>query len=241
MAKITKKSARKPQKASQKPFKGRPQESLADLENDFDLENFEIKNSLSQLNQLSKKGKKRTQSVRAREEEKIQQDPVQNDEDEKELELYLQMQEKNGVENSDSEDSESDVDPDQLVPVQFANQTTAILSRLEDMHIPGLEFIDQVSLTSSTITSSLITSVDDDLSRELAFYQQALETAKEARTLILEAGVAFSRPGDYFAEMIKSDEHMVKVREKLLAQESKFRQFMIFCFIYSNNFISNCT
>ena len=54
--------------------------------------------------------------------------------------------------------------------------------------------------------------VNDDLSRELAFYQQALEGVKEGRAKVLESGAAWSRPVDYFAEMLKSDEHMEKAR-----------------------------
>ena len=42
-------------------------------------------------------------------------------------------------------------------------------------------------------------------------YQQALDAANKGRELVLKAGIKFSRPDDYFAEMIKSDEHMSKV------------------------------
>ncbi len=54
--------------------------------------------------------------------------------------------------------------------------------------------------------------VHDDLKREMAFYSQALEAVKIGKQQILDAGLAFSRPSDYFAEMIKSDDHMSKVR-----------------------------
>jgi rRNA-processing protein EBP2 len=67
-----------------------------------------------------------------------------------------------------------------------------------------------------TITSSepvVVEDVTNDMQRELAFYQQALEAAKLGRELVKKAGVEFSRPEDYFAEMLKSDEHMAKVRQ----------------------------
>jgi hypothetical protein len=47
--------------------------------------------------------------------------------------------------------------------------------------------------------------VHDDLKREVAFYNVALESVKLARTLCGEAGIPFSRPEDFFAEMVKSD------------------------------------
>ncbi len=61
----------------------------------------------------------------------------------------------------------------------------------------------------------MIADVDDDLTRELAFYKQCLEAANEGRTLLNKEGVPFSRPNDYFAEMVKSDEHMGKIKAKM--------------------------
>ena len=57
--------------------------------------------------------------------------------------------------------------------------------------------------------------MNDDLTRELAFYKQCLDSANEARTLLKKEGVPFSRPNDYFAEMVKSDEHMGKIKQKM--------------------------
>ncbi|OOF94572.1 hypothetical protein ASPCADRAFT_516030 [Aspergillus carbonarius ITEM 5010] len=36
-----------------------------------------------------------------------------------------------------------------------------------------------------------------------------------ARGLLKKEGVMFTRPGDYFAEMVKTDEHMGKIKKKL--------------------------
>ena len=47
--------------------------------------------------------------------------------------------------------------------------------------------------------------VHDDLKREVAFYNLALEAVKEARNACNDAGVPFSRPDDFFAEMVKTD------------------------------------
>ena len=61
-----------------------------------------------------------------------------------------------------------------------------------------------------------ITDVNDDLTRELAFYKQCLDAANEGRALLEKEGVPFSRPNDYFAEMVKSDEHMGKIKAKMV-------------------------
>jgi rRNA-processing protein EBP2 len=64
---------------------------------------------------------------------------------------------------------------------------------------------------------------NDDLSRELSFYNQALDTLKLAKPLLQAANVPFLRPDDYFAEMLKSDEHMAKVRKKLLGEQERIK------------------
>lgn len=61
-----------------------------------------------------------------------------------------------------------------------------------------------------------IADVEDDLNRELAFYKQCLSSVKDARQMLKKEGVPFSRPADYFAEMVKSDEHMGKIKQKLI-------------------------
>lgn len=64
----------------------------------------------------------------------------------------------------------------------------------------------------------MIPDVSDDLNRELAFYAQSLQAAQLGRKLLKEEGVPFTRPTDYFAEMVKADEHMEKVKGKLIEE-----------------------
>jgi rRNA-processing protein EBP2 len=64
---------------------------------------------------------------------------------------------------------------------------------------------------SITTTESVTIDINDDLQWELAFYKQALHAAVEGRQNLLAEGIPFTRPTDYFAEMVKDDEHMEKV------------------------------
>jgi len=48
-------------------------------------------------------------------------------------------------------------------------------------------------------------SIHDDLKREVAFYDCALEAVLEAKEKCQQAGIPFSRPDDFFAEMVKTD------------------------------------
>ncbi|KAF9222943.1 Ebp2-domain-containing protein [Gyrodon lividus] len=66
--------------------------------------------------------------------------------------------------------------------------------------------------------------VDDDLKRELAFYKQALYSADRARTLAESHSLPFTRPSDYFAEMVKSDAHMERIRSRLLDERAGIKK-----------------
>ncbi|GBG60985.1 hypothetical protein CBR_g18581 [Chara braunii] len=61
--------------------------------------------------------------------------------------------------------------------------------------------------------------VNDDLAREMGFYTQAISCVKQAYRLFEARKIPFSRPNDYYAEMVKSDAHMLKVKDKLLYEK----------------------
>ncbi|PSN66324.1 Ebp2-domain-containing protein [Corynespora cassiicola Philippines] len=116
------------------------------------------------------------------------------------------------IESLASEDK-GDIIPHQRLTI---NNTTALTAALHRIQLPysKLAWSEHQSITSDEPTE--IADVEDDLNRELAFYKQALAAVKDARTLLKKEGVAFSRPADYFAEMVKSDEHMGKIKQKLI-------------------------
>ena len=55
-------------------------------------------------------------------------------------------------------------------------------------------------------------------------YKQALHCAKEARDLADQHKLPFTRPADYFAEMVKSDAHMERVRQRLLDESAQIKK-----------------
>mmetsp|Transcript_1577 Transcript_1577/g.3510 ORF Transcript_1577/g.3510 Transcript_1577/m.3510 type:complete len:420 (+) Transcript_1577:100-1359(+) len=63
--------------------------------------------------------------------------------------------------------------------------------------------------------------IHDDLKREVAFYNTALEAVHEARAKAKVSNVPFSRPEDFFAEMVKTDDHMAKVKDRLIFENKK--------------------
>ncbi len=48
--------------------------------------------------------------------------------------------------------------------------------------------------------------------RQMAFYANSLSAVKEARELLAKHKVPYKRPEDFFCDMLKSDEHMARVR-----------------------------
>ena len=121
-----------------------------------------------------------------------------------------------GIPFSDIESLSSDEKGD-LVPHQrlTINNTSALLKAHKSIALPisSLPFSAHQSVSSAA--QVLIHDVNDDLNRELAFYKQCLDAATEARSLLKKEGVPFTRPTDYFAEMVKSDEHMAKIKDKM--------------------------
>ncbi|KAH0536638.1 hypothetical protein FGG08_006506 [Glutinoglossum americanum] len=114
---------------------------------------------------------------------------------------------------------------DGVVPHQrlTINNTSALLQSLKSIALPTSKwpFSEHHVVTSSTPSS--IPDVDDDLNRELAFYKQSLGAAKVARALLKREGVPFTRPTDYFAEMVKSDEHMGIIKKKMMDEAASKR------------------
>ncbi|KAJ1909085.1 RRNA processing protein, partial [Tieghemiomyces parasiticus] len=79
--------------------------------------------------------------------------------------------------------------PDNPVALQaFANDL--------NLNLPWIE-----TLTITAKDPHNLTDPEDELKRELGFYNQALQAVKAAKPLVLQAGVPFGRPDDYFAEM----------------------------------------
>lgn len=58
---------------------------------------------------------------------------------------------------------------------------------------------------------------NDDLAREASFYKQAMASVEQCRDLFKKESIPFTRPADYFAEMVKSDSFMSKIRQNLIS------------------------
>ncbi|KAL2550242.1 putative rRNA-proCES [Forsythia ovata] len=133
-----------------------------------------------------------------------------------------------GMEESDpvvSESGESEEAEDVKLTDPSKNAVynrDGLLDKLGDINWPdNVEWIHKLSID---IDQAQDVDINDDLTRELAFYTQALEGARQAFVTFQSTGLPFLRPSDYYAEMVKSDAHMEKVKSRLLSEKKKVEE-----------------
>ncbi|KAM9849346.1 putative rRNA-processing protein EBP2 [Aulostomus maculatus] len=117
-------------------------------------------------------------------------------------------------------------------PKKFTNNVAGMKQCLADLK-KDLPWVERLDLTNPPVADVLSKvegkepsvkngglNADDDFQREMFFYRQAQATVLEALPLLKKHGIATKRPEDYFAEMAKSDQHMQKIRKKLISKQA---------------------
>ena len=176
-----------------------------DVESEVDLEKLAASESESDLDSDDSEGE---DSENDEEEESGKEDEEEAEEGEEEEDIPL----------SDVDvDSDADVVPHTKTTI---NNKAALRDALARIELPWSKhsFQEHQSIVSAEKTELSIKDIYDDTERELAFYKQSLDAAKQAKAALLKLKVPFSRPMDYFAEMVKTDEHMDKLKAKLLEE-----------------------
>lgn len=163
--------------------------------------------------------------------------------EEKHLELGQDSEEEEDGEESELSDSELQaafaqglLKPGMNVmvdkPKKCANNVEGLKQCLADFRrdLPWVERLDLTNLPAEDVLTKAAgkepkaanaeVNADNDFEREMFFYRQAQATVLQALPLLNKHGIATKRPDDYFAEMAKSDQHMQKIRKKLIAKQS---------------------
>ena len=139
--------------------------------------------------------------------------------EEAELEAYKNLMEAQRriekMENGEGEDSAS-ISQMFLRDTKEVFDVDAVKACMNKLPIQtkNLDWVFTLQLTSPTPVK--VENHEDDIDREIQFYNQAVTSAKEGFKQLHTLGIAIHRPDDYFAEMVKSDEHMAKIRNKLV-------------------------
>lgn len=152
-------------------------------------------------------------STPAKEDDKKTDDNEDEEDEEEEEEEEEEEDEEEDIPLSDlSDDEREDVVPHQRLTINNSAAINTSLKRISFI-TPQTLFSEHNSLVSQEPIE--VPDPNDDLNRELAFYKVCQAAASTARGLLKKEGVPFTRPGDYFAEMVKTDEHMGKIKKKL--------------------------
>jgi rRNA-processing protein EBP2 len=157
--------------------------------------------------------------------------------DEGEMEVDgMDAEEEDNGEDYDDEEEEDDIDEDEDAMEMAAllaksqaknpliNNKPALQDRHADIVLGGgakVPWVETFTVIGRTTAESLVEDANDDLKRELAFYDIALAGVKDCQEMCRSSGVSYERPSDYYAEMVKSDGHMLKVKKELLEQAAK--------------------
>lgn len=194
---------------------------------------------------MGRRNKKTAAKLKQKQQEKEEEiealQPDESEEENQEENDEQQEVEETKIENEEGE-GEGDVE---YVREDFtqkkvykSNQLDTLIQNLKDdfynrLHSKRLikrqgkvPFVEHMSLINDGIVVLPENeAIHKDLKRELWFYNLTLQDTKKGIEMLLQSNVKIGRPDDYFAEMLKSDEHMRKIKAKILKQEEKIKQF----------------
>ena len=98
------------------------------------------------------------------------------------------------------------------------------IQKFYDAKNKKIDFLEYpINISQSEIPQNL--NPDDDIKRELIFYNIAKENAIQGMIQLKKLGEKINRPDDYFVEMLKSDEQMVKVKKQIINEQQYIKRF----------------
>lgn len=174
-------------------------------------QNSEDEDSEEDINQENRKSEMKQAPKDTKDES-----PIDNDSDSSDKASDDKDEDNQKEQNEDSEDEENESQSETHL---FDTNSKALLAKTEELlgqkkGLPWAETFDIVPSTPlpfGTKDAETGTTIDvhDDLKREVAFYDIAMEAVEMARNECKKIGIPFSRPEDFFAEMVKSDGELV--------------------------------
>ncbi|XP_027009548.1 probable rRNA-processing protein EBP2 [Tachysurus fulvidraco] len=95
----------------------------------------------------------------------------------------------------------------------------AWVERLDLTNAPVVDIVAKAEGRTELSQDGEQVNTEDDFQREMYFYRQAQQTVLTALPKLQKLQIPTKRPEDYFAEMAKSDQHMQKIRKKLIQKQ----------------------
>ncbi|EGC39621.1 hypothetical protein DICPUDRAFT_74854 [Dictyostelium purpureum] len=126
-------------------------------------------------------------------------------------------------EEDDEEDEEEEKEqPKPLVNNKYViNDREGLNNKLRELKLSNgkIPWVHTLAVTSQQ--SLDLEDVHDDFKREIAFYKQTLHSVTECEKLCADHGLTVRRKPDFFAEMIKSDAQMLKIKSNLQSEKKR--------------------
>ncbi|KKA25968.1 hypothetical protein TD95_002173 [Thielaviopsis punctulata] len=182
-------------------------------ESDSDDSEIEMEEKIERPKKAAAKSKTPATSDNAQD-DNDEEDDEEDDEDEDDEDIPM-----SDLEDLDNEDKE-DLIPHTRLTIYNKDALATSLNRILVPSDASVPFASHMVVVSKTSTTNAIPDVSDDVKREDAFLAQCMDAARIARAKLVGEGVPFTRPNDYFAEMVKSDDHMDKIKTKLVEEAS---------------------
>eukprot|EP01059_Diplonema_ambulator_P025378 TRINITY_DN42415_c0_g1_i1.p1 TRINITY_DN42415_c0_g1~~TRINITY_DN42415_c0_g1_i1.p1 ORF type:complete len:234 (+),score=56.02 TRINITY_DN42415_c0_g1_i1:83-784(+) len=115
------------------------------------------------------------------------------------------------AEEEEEEEEETEVEEDE--------------EQVVEMSLPAVpnDWAERLQVTAQSELKKGEWNVDDDALREELFEKQALANVEQAMHLLKAHGIPNKRPSDYYAEMVKSDVQMNKIRENMEYEKSRIK------------------
>ena len=102
-----------------------------------------------------------------------------------------------------------------------ANEAQAMRALAAELSLPDFE--QSFALQLEEGEEAFPANVEDDKLRESAFASLARRAVSEGRAELRRLKLPFARPHDFLAEMLKSDDHMARVKRRILFEQEKIR------------------
>lgn len=97
------------------------------------------------------------------------------------------------------------------------------MQKVEEVSLPrDWPWIETMMINNTK--NMIIQNIEDDLEREAEFYKSATAAVKTAIELLDQSNVPYKRPSDFYAESVKPDSHMAKVKQVLLNEKKRVQE-----------------
>jgi len=137
--------------------------------------------------------------------------------------------------NDQDEDELSDLEVDiggdvanEYISINQVDQIESACNKINQefnklMKKDKVNWIETLDITAKdSIDSDL--NVDDDIKRELIFYNLTVANAAQGISKLKQIGEKLNRPGDFFAEMMKGDNQMEKIRKQIVNEKTRIKK-----------------